>query len=337
MKPLRLFSTLALSAVIALCAATAWKLRTAENAASANRAWGNVETRQTSLAFEASGRIAALHKEEGESVEAGELLGQLDDEALRISRRQAAAELKRLQAQAALAHEGTREEDIDAARANEAAARAQLEYASATLKRQQDLVPVGAASRQMLDDARRAEHAARESLTAAAAQRAAAEKGPRAQEIAAAAADAAAEAAAASLAALDYQIHRGAVLTAPSAGIIRARLAEPGDMASPSRTIYQLSVADPKWIRAYLTERQLGLVKEGTLATVFTDTVGPVDGTVAFVSDTAEFTPKTVQTEDLRASLVYEVRITVRDPENRLRLGQPVTVEFAQPRSSPHD
>ena len=313
MKPLRLFSTLALSAVIALCAATAWKLRTAENAASANRAWGNVETRQTSLAFEASGRIAALHKEEGESVEAGELLGQLDDEALRISRRQAAAELKRLQAQAALAHEGTREEDIDAARANEAAARAQLEYASATLKRQQDLVPVGAASRQMLDDARRAEHAARESLTAAA------------------------EAAAASLAALDYQIHRGAVLTAPSAGIIRARLAEPGDMASPSRTIYQLSVADPKWIRAYLTERQLGLVKEGTLATVFTDTVGPVDGTVAFVSDTAEFTPKTVQTEDLRASLVYEVRITVRDPENRLRLGQPVTVEFAQPRSSPHD
>ena len=271
MKPLRLFSTLALSAVIALCAATAWKLRTAENAAPANRAWGNVETRQTSLAFEASGRIAALHKEEGESVQAGELLGRLDDEALRISRRQA----------------------------------------------------------------RLAEHAARESLTAAAAQRAAAEKGPRAQEIAAA--DAAAEAAAASLAALDYQIHRGAVLTAPSAGIIRARLAEPGDMASPSRTIYQLSVADPKWIRAYLTERQLGLVKEGTLATVFTDTVGPVDGTVAFVSDTAEFTPKTVQTEDLRASLVYEVRITVRDPENRLRLGQPVTVEFAQPRSSPHD
>ena len=309
MKPLRLFSILALSAVIALCAATAWKLRTAEDAAPANRAWGNVETRQTSLAFEASGRIAALCKEEGESVEAGELLGRLDDEALRISRRQAAAELKRLQAQAALAHEGTRQEDIDAARANEAAARAQLEYASATLKRQQDLVPAGAASRQMLDDARRAEHAARESPTAAAAQRAA----------------------------LDYQIQRGAVLTAPSAGIIRARLAEPGDMASPSRTIYQLSAADPKWIRAYLTERQLGLVKEGTLAAVFTDTVGPVDGTVAFVSDTAEFTPKTVQTEDLRASLVYEVRINVRDPENRLRLGQPVTVEFAQPRSSPHD
>ena len=105
--------------LIALCAATAWKLRTAENAAPANRAWGNVETRQTSLAFEASGRIAALHKEEGESVQAGELLGRLDDEALRISRRQAAAELKRLQAQAALAHEGTRQEDIDAARAKD--------------------------------------------------------------------------------------------------------------------------------------------------------------------------------------------------------------------------
>ena len=216
MKPLRLFSFHELSAVIALCAATAWKLRTAENAASANRAWGNVETRQTSLAFEASGRIAALHKEEGESVEAGELLGQLDDEALRISRRQAAAELKRLQAQAALAHEGTREEDIDAARANEAAARAQLEYASATLKRQQDLVPVGAASRQMLDDARRAEHAARESLTAAAAQRAAAEKGPRAQEIAAA--DAAAE---------KPQLRRSQPLTTKSIGERSSRHLQP--------------------------------------------------------------------------------------------------------------
>ena len=56
---------------------------------------------------------------------------------------------------------------------------------------------------------------------------------------------------------------------------------------------------------------------------------------MGYVSSTAEFTPKTVQTEDLRTVLVYEVRLTLEDPENVLRLGQPVTVEFDPPASEP--
>ena len=328
MSPKRVLSVIVVLLLVALLAAAAWKFRTLEDDSPARRAWGNVETRQTSLAFEASGRIAKLFREEGEAVSAGDILGQLDTAALAISRRQAAAELKRLEAQADLAHEGTRQEDIDAARANESAAKAQLEFALATLKRQEDLVPIGAGSRQMLDDARRGAQAARESLVAATAQRIAAEKGPRAQEVAAA--DAAVEAAAAQLASLDYQIEMACVLTAPTSGVVRSRLAEPGDMAGPSRTVYQISVTDPKWIRAYLTERQLGIVREGARAVVGTDTTEPVEGVVSFIASTAEFTPKTVQTEELRSSLVYEVRITVRDPENRLRLGQPVTVDFPE-------
>ena len=84
----------------------------------------------------------------------------------------------------------------------------------------------------------------------------------------------------------------------------------------------------PKWVRAYATERQLGLVREGGGAVVMTDTTEPLPAVVAFISSTAEFTPKTVQTEELRTVLVYEVKLSVDDPENRLRLGQPVTVEF---------
>ena len=99
-------------------------------------------------------------------------------------------------------------------------------------------------------------------------------------------------------------------------------------MASPARTIYQLSIVSPKWIRTYVTENQLELVKEGAEAVISTDTIGEVKARVAWISSTAEFTPKTVQTAELRTALVYEVRLEADDPENRLRLGQPVTVDF---------
>ena len=97
----------------------------------------------------------------------------------------------------------------------------------------------------------------------------------------------------------------------------------------PSRTIYQIAVTAPKWVRAFVTEKQLGFVREGASAMVLTDTTEPVPATVGYISSTAEFTPKTVQTQDLRTVLVYEVRLNVRDPDNRLRLGQPVTVDFS--------
>lgn len=323
---MKLLRALPLLLLIALLGGIAWLLRSENTDAPLNRAWGNVETRQTSLAFEASGRIAELRLEEGERAEAGSVLGKLDTAALEIERRRAAAEVRQARAQAELAREGTRAEDIDAARANEAASRAEVLYAEATLRRQAELAPAGASSRQALDEARYALNAARESLTAASAQRAAAEAGLRPQEVESA--EAALEAAEAALASLDYQIETASILKAPSSGIIRARLAEPGDMAGPSRTVYQLSVIDPKWIRIYVTERQLGLLREGSRARVFTDTMPPMEGQVAFISSTAEFTPKTVQTEALRANLVYEARIIVRDPENRLRLGQPVTAEL---------
>ena len=99
-------------------------------------------------------------------------------------------------------------------------------------------------------------------------------------------------------------------------------------MASPARTVYQLSIVSPKWIRVYVTERQLGIMKEGSRALVATDTTPPQEARVSWISSTAEFTPKTVQTAELRTALVYEVRLEAADPENRLRLGQPVTVDF---------
>ena len=117
-------------------------------------------------------------------------------------------------------------------------------------------------------------------------------------------------------------------LIAPSDGVIRSRLLEVGDMASPQLAVFKLSLNDKKWVRAYVRETDLGKVHEGQKATVTIDSFpkDPIEGQVGYISGTAEFTPKTVQTDELRTSLLYEIRVYVSDPDNRLRLGMPATV-----------
>ncbi|MDO5532472.1 HlyD family efflux transporter periplasmic adaptor subunit [Sutterella sp.] len=325
MKVLRILIVLV---VIAALGALAWHLRTEENAPPPARAWGNVDTRQISLAFEASGRILEMNFEEGERVKKGDVLGRLDTRALEIERRQLAAELDRAREQASLSREGYRSEDIEAARASARALESRHELARRTWVRQKELVARNVSSQQNLDDARFSMEAAERELAASRAQLAAYEAGLRPQEVASA--EAAVRSAEAAVAAADYQIGTASVLVAPADGIIRTRTAEPGDMGGPSRTVYQLSIVSPKWIRCWITERQLALVKEGSRARVTTDTAGTVEARVSWISSTAEFTPKTVQTEDLRTALVYEVRLETADAENRLRLGQPVTVDFIE-------
>ena len=121
-----------------------------------------------------------------------------------------------------------------------------------------------------------------------------------------------------------------ATLVAPEDGVIRSRLLEPGDMASPSVPVYMIGITSPKWVRAYVAEDRLGDIHEGMKAKVYTDSDPnhPIEGQVGYISNTAEFTPKTVQTEELRTALVYEVRIYVQDPDNKLRMGMPATVKF---------
>jgi HlyD family secretion protein len=83
-------------------------------------------------------------------------------------------------------------------------------------------------------------------------------------------------------------------------------------------------------VRAYVTETDLGHVRPGMKATVMVDAFPGrgFAGWVGFISPVAEFTPKTVQTSDLRTSLVYEIRVFVKDPGDELRLGMPATVHL---------
>jgi HlyD family secretion protein len=117
-------------------------------------------------------------------------------------------------------------------------------------------------------------------------------------------------------------------LTAPATGIIQSRILEPGEIAGPQRPVLIMALNDPKWVRAYVSEQDLGRIELGQRAQVLSDSFPdePVAGWVGFISPVAEFTPRAVQTEELRSKLVYRVRILVQDSENRLRLGMPVSV-----------
>lgn len=124
-------------------------------------------------------------------------------------------------------------------------------------------------------------------------------------------------------------------LYAPDEGIIMTRIQEPGAIVEPSQPIYTMAKSKPVWVRAYIPETNLANVKYGMGVNVYTDTINPQTGKkrqykgyVGYISPVAEFTPKTVQTEDLRTDLVYRLRIYIYDIDEYLRQGMPVTVKL---------
>ncbi len=318
---------LAAAAVAAACAC--WGLVDWQKSREARPsvAWGSVDAREVSLAFEGGGRIAELLKEEGETVRAGDVIGRLDTRALEIERRRAMAQVEGLEAQWRLAEEGCRQEEIRAAKADLDSVESSLALAKKTEARQLKLWEANATTAQNVDNARWNRIALEKQAESVRAVYELKAAGLRPDEVRQA--KASLDAGRASVEALDYRIETASVIRSPVNGVVRTRMAEPGDMASAAKTVYQISIMDPKWVRAYVSETQLKFVKEGAEAVVTTDTTEPLRARVGHVSSEAEFTPKTVATQDLRTVLVYEVRLNVEDPGNRLRLGQPVTVDFA--------
>ena len=124
-------------------------------------------------------------------------------------------------------------------------------------------------------------------------------------------------------------------LHAPADAVVQTRVVEPGDMASPQLTVYTLALIDPMWARVFVDEPDIGRLREGARAYLTSDSYPGkrYAGWVGFISPVAEFTPKTVETTEVRTDLVYQARIYVCNPENELRLGMPVTahIPFDQP------
>lgn len=293
--------------------------------------YGNVDIRQVTLAFEQSGRIAALNVQEGDKVQQGQVLAKLNTEALNIQAQQAKAQLN-MQKQAMIKQDvGTRPEEISQAQAQVISAQAQLEKANKDLQRLQILnnSTVGQAiSKQELDYAKSNQATAAATLKVQQANLQLLQKGARAEDRAATKAQY--DASQANLDLIHYQIAQSE-LVSPVNAVVRARLQEVGDMTTAQKTVYTLALTDPKWIRVYANEKDLSYIKMGETAQVIRDTAPnqPIKGKIGYISSVAEFTPKTVQTEDIRTTLVYEVRVYVDDAQDQLKMGQPVTVKIA--------
>ncbi len=295
--------------------------------------YGNVDIRQVELAVNASERIAALLAEEGDRVVTGQLLARLETEGFELSVQRAEAQAENQRQVVARLEAGTRPEEIRKARADAAAAEAALAEAENAHRRVSALAPLKAVSLQSLDDARAARDSARARLKAAGAVLDLAVAGPRREDIAAARALSSRYEAEL---ALERKNLRDAFLHSPCDGVVQNRILEVGDMASPQRPVFTLALVDPLWVRAYVSEPDLGKIREGMPAAVTTDSFPDrcYEGRVGFISPTAEFTPKPVETAEVRTRLVYQVRVFVRDPRGELRLGMPATVTLDPERGS---
>ena len=321
----------ALIAVLVIAALYGWQDREADTT-SPLTLYGNVDIRQVALAFDGNGRIVELRAEEGERVKAGAVLATLDTRTLALQADQARFQIEAQQQSLLRLRNGTRPQEIAQARSRLAAAQAESAHAAQDLARLERLVATTqgrAVSAQDVDRARSALQVARARSEEQREALRLAESGPRAEDIAAAQAQL--EALQAQLALLEHQIGLGE-LRAPDDAVVRSRLLEPGDMATSQRPVFALALIRPKWVRAYVGEADLGRLRPGMTAQVITDSHPgrPIEGRVGYISSVAEFTPKLVQTEELRTSLVYEVRVRVDDADDELRLGQPATVRLAR-------
>jgi HlyD family secretion protein len=293
--------------------------------------YGNVDIRQVALAFDGNGRVAALHAEEGQRVAAGDVLAVLDTRTLALRLDQARAQEQAQEQAVRKLRSGSRPEEIAQARSRVAGALAEAERSRQELARLQDVAAHTDGRGVSALELEQAGAASKVALARASEQRDAlrlAERGARAEDVAGAAAQL--KAAQAEVALLEHDIALG-TLRAPSNGIIRSRLLEVGDMATPQRPVFALALLQPKWVRVYVGETDLGRVQPGMAARVWTDShPQALPGKVGYISSAAEFTPKSVQTEELRSSLVYEVRIRVDDPRDVLRLGQPASAQLVE-------
>lgn len=291
---------------------------------------GNVDVREVSLAFRQSDRILEMLAEEGDRVQKGQVLARLDTQELKLQLQRLNAEIAAQQSTVDKLHNGTRPEEIRQAEGNLRQAQAAAEHAAGVYQRKRDIyTSIAGISQQELDNAYHDMEAKQATMSVAEAALQEAKAGPRQEDIAGAEAG---------LQALRNEQLRYIYLLsqyelqAPDDGVIRSRLLEAGDMASPSKPVFKLSLPGKKWVRAYVPETELGRVYEGQQARVYIDSLPgkAIGGQVGYISGTAEFTPKHVQTEELRTSLVYEVRVYVDDADNVLRLGMPATVRIVR-------
>ena len=289
---------------------------------------GNIEAHESLVSFKVPGRIIDLPVQEGQEVAEGALLARLDDADYRQRVRIDEASVNVRESSLALTLAGTREQELKATEQNTFDVKADLEQKKIDYDRAQNLFAKDEISAQDRDLAATALKRA-EAVYAAAEQRYnQAVEGSRKEDIALARANLNEANANLGLSRVNLSY---TTLRAPGAGVITVRQAELGEVAAPGTPIVTLADLDHVWLRAYVPETELGRIHWGQDAVITTDTYPnkQYHGRISFISSSAEFTPKSVQTFKERVTLVYRIKIDIDNPAHELKPGMPADAHIA--------
>ena len=288
---------------------------------------GNVEVTETNVGFKIPGRVVERLVNEGDRVKAGDLIARLDSAELLSIVNQNRASLKETATKLAELTAGSRAQEIEQARANMNAQEADLEKVKKDYERAEILHKNGAISTSQYDAARSVFDSRRALYKSASEALSLVTEGPRKEDIMIARHRV--EQATAALAASEQRL-KDTEVYAPVNGIVLRKNVEPGETIAAGTPVVTLGDLDSPWIKVYVKEDKLGLVKLGQKAKVTVDSYKgkTYEGTVTYISSEAEFTPKTVQTPEERVKLVFGVKVSVKNERQELKPSMPADVRI---------
>ena len=290
--------------------------------------YGNIDTRTVNVGFRFLGKIENITKDEGEIVKKDEVLVKLDTASLEKSLEELNEKIFASKLELSKLQTGYRQEEILEAKAAMEEAIENLNKTKDTYNRQTNLFKTKSTSEENFTISQLNYKQALATLDKAEALYELRKNGYRDEDI---------KIQESNLKSLEIQAEKlkidlnDSVIKAPVDGVILTRYKEIGAITNAGESILEIAKTDEFWVRAYIDEKNLGNIKPGLKMSIQTDSRSEnYEGVIGFISPVAEFTPKNIETQELRADLVYSFRVIVKNPDDKIRQGMPVTLKIAQ-------
>ncbi|QKF74038.1 multidrug resistance ABC transporter, membrane fusion protein [Aliarcobacter faecis] len=298
------------------------------NKESQTKYYGNIDKRTVKLGFRFTGKIEDIKKDEGQNVSKDEILVTLENQNLKEQLKELEAKLESSNFELQKLKTGFRKEEISQAKANFEEAKMSLAKTTDTYTRQKELYKTKSVSEQSFILSELSYKQSFATLEKAKANYELLKNGYRIEDV---------QIQESNIKVLEAQIEKlkvdlkDTIITSPVNGTILSRYKEIGSITNPSETVLEIAKSDELWVRAYIDEKRLGDIKTGLEILVFSDSrKEPYNGYISFISPIAEFTPKNIETQELRADLVYSFRVIIKNFDDKLKQGMPVTLEVAK-------
>ena len=290
--------------------------------------YGNIDTRTVNVGFRFLGKIENITKDEGEIVKKDEVLVKLDTASLEKSLEELNEKIFASKLELSKLQTGYRQEEILEAKAAMEEAIENLNKTKDTYNRQANLFKTKSTSEENFTISQLNYKQALATLDKAKALYELRKNGYRDEDI---------KIQESNLKSLEIQAEKlkidlnDSIIKAPVDGVVLTRFKEIGAITNAGESILEIAKTDEFWVRAYIDEKNLGNIKPGLKMSIQTDSRSEnYEGVIGFISPVAEFTPKNIETQELRADLVYSFRVIVKNPDDKIRQGMPVTLKIAQ-------